>query len=55
MILEPRYESRKSFYGKAVVAVEENGYEQTEYLYAYGTLVASVVYNFDKYINTYIY
>ena len=29
MILEPRYDSRKSFYGKAVVEVQENGYEQT--------------------------
>ena len=26
MILEPRYDSRKSFYGKAVVEVQENGY-----------------------------
>ena len=55
MILEPRYDSRKSFYGKAVVEVQNNDYEQTKDLYSYGTLVASVVYNFEKNIKTYSY
>lgn len=55
MILEPRYDSRKSFYGKAIVEVQENGYEQTKDLYSYGTRVASVVHNFEKNIKTYSY
>ena len=55
MILEPRYDSRKSFYGKAVVEIQDNGYEQTKDLYSYGTLVASVVHNFEKNIKTYSY
>ena len=45
MILEPRYDYRKSFYGKAVVEVQKNDYEQTKDLYSYGTLVASVIHN----------
>lgn len=36
--LEPRYDSRKSFYGKAVV-VEEDGAKK---LFSYDTLVAQI-------------
>ena len=55
MMLEPRYDSRKSFYGKAFVEVQKNDYNQTKDLYSYGTLVASVVHDFDKNIKTYSY
>lgn len=55
MMLEPRYDSRKSFYGKAFVEVQKNDYNQTKDLYSYGTLVASVVHDFEKNIKTYSY
>ena len=37
--LEPRYDSRNSFYGKARVVTKDNGDEE---LYSYGTLVAGI-------------
>lgn len=53
--LSCRYDSRQSFYGKAQVAITKTTYEQTRDLYSYGTLVASIVYNFIDNIITYKY
>ena len=53
--LECRYDTRQSFYGKAKVETTKNTYEQTQDLYSYGTLVASIVWNFEKNTRTYIY
>lgn len=50
-----RYDTRKSFYGKAQVETTQNTYELTHNLYSYGTLVASIVWNFKKRTKTYIY
>lgn len=36
----PRYSSRKSFYGKAMIEETENENVKDEKLYSYGTLVA---------------
>lgn len=50
-ILDARYDSRKSFYNKAKTQTIKNSVEQVCELYSYGTLVASVIYNFiDEYI-----
>ena len=46
-ILECEYDSRQSFYGKAFVEVQKNDFEITKDLYSYGTLVASIVENFE--------
>ena len=46
--LESIYDSRKSFYGKAKVETTRTTHETTHDLYSYGTLVASVVYNYTK-------
>ena len=53
--LECEYDSRASFYGKAKVETTTTTYEQTKDLYSYGTLVASIVYNFIDNIITYRY
>ena len=53
--LEAIYDARQSFYGKAKVEVQKNDFEQTKDLYSYGTLVASVVINFEKKEIKYIY
>lgn len=46
--LEAQHDARKSFYKKAYIETQKNDFEQTKDLYSYNTLVASVVYNFDK-------
>ena len=53
--LEIIYDSRQSFYGKAIVETTKTTYEQTKDLYSYGTLVASIVYNFIDNIILYKY
>lgn len=50
-----RYDTRQSFYGKAKVEVQKNDFECTKDLYSYGTLVASIVCNFEKNNITYKY
>lgn len=42
--LEPIYDTRKSFYGKAKVVVEKNENKTYKKLYSYGTKVAEVLY-----------
>ena len=44
--LNCRYDSRQSFYGKAQVELSRNSIEQTQDLYSYDTLVASISDNF---------
>lgn len=44
--LEPIYDSRKSFYKKALVKIKEDNISYNELLYSYGTLVA--IYTKDK-------
>ena len=53
--LECRFDSRQSFYGKAKVEITLTTYEQTIDLYSYGTLVASVITNFNDMKRKYIY
>ncbi len=53
MILEPIYDSRLSFYGKASTETTRNDFESTTDLYSYNTLVASVIRNYEKKIITY--
>lgn len=53
--LECRYDTRSSFYGKAQVEIVRNTYEQVENLYSYGTLVASIIYDFKDMSRTYKY
>lgn len=50
-----RYDSRQSFYGKAFVETTKNTYELTQDLYSYGTLVASIITNFEDRKIKYIY
>lgn len=45
-ILEARFDSRQSFYGKAEVDIKEDNICYNELLYSYGTLVA--IYTKDK-------
>lgn len=42
------YDSRQSFYGKAKTETTRTTYEQTIDLYSYDTLVASIIWNFEK-------
>ena len=55
--LTPRYDTRKSFYGKAIVkeSVEEqdNMIYESKDLYSYGTLVANITYNRETNLDTY--
>lgn len=44
--LSCRYDSRQCFYGKARVKITNDGNFYKEDLYSYGTLVASVEYNY---------
>ena len=44
--LEPIYDSRQSFYKKALVEIKEDNISYSELLYSYGTLVA--IYTKDK-------
>ena len=44
--LEPIYDSRNSFYKKALVKIKEDNISYNELLYSYGTLVA--IYTKDK-------
>lgn len=53
--LSCRYDSRQSFYGKAQVVTTRTSVEQTIDLYSYGTLVASIVDNFNTMKRQYIY
>jgi adenine-specific DNA methylase len=55
MELETRYDSRASFYGKARTETTRNDYETTIDLYSYDTLVASIIWNYDKHTTTYKY
>ena len=51
--LECRFDTRQSFYGKAKVEVQKNDFECIKDLYSYNTLVASVVWNYEKNTITY--
>lgn len=53
--LECEFDTRKSFYKKAYVEVQKNDFECTKDLYSYGTLVASVVWNYEEHTLTYQY
>ena len=53
--LEPRYDSRASFYGKALVEETRNSKEQVQDLYSYGTLVARIITDFEKNERTFEY
>lgn len=53
--LQCRYDARQSFYGKAKVETTKNTYELTQDLYSYGTLVASIIWHFEKGIRKYVY
>jgi hypothetical protein len=53
--LDCRFDSRQSFYGKAKIEITRTTYEQTIDLYSYGTLVASIIDNFNSMIRKYIY
>ena len=55
MFLECIYDTRKSFYEKAYVEVQKNEFECIKDLYSYGTLVASIVWNYEKNSITYKY
>lgn len=45
--LEPIHDSRKSFYGKAEVVVDDLGDTVRSYdLYSYGTVVANITYDY---------
>ena len=44
--LQARYDSRKSFYGKAQVKIVEDNIAYNELLYSYGTLVST--YTLDR-------
>ncbi len=48
MELKPIYDTKQSFYRKARVRVQKNDFECTRSLYSYGTLVASINWNYDK-------
>lgn len=49
MELIPRYDSRQSFYGKAIVETKEDNISYNELLFSYDTLVA--IYTKDKKTN----
>lgn len=53
--LECEFDARKSFYKKAKVEVQKDNFECTKYLYSYGVLVSSVVFNYKKNIIAYKY
>lgn len=53
--LECRYDSRQSFYGKAKVEFQKNDYESTKDLYSYGTLVASIICEYENRLTIYKY
>lgn len=53
--LSCRYDTRASFYGKAQVETTRTSLEQTIDLYSYGTLVASIIDNFETMKRKYIY
>lgn len=53
--LKPIYDTRQSFYRKAQVEVQRNDFECTKRLYSYGTLVASIIWNYNKNTITYKY
>ena len=53
--LSCRYDSRQSFYGKAQVETTRTSIGQTIDLYSYGTLVASIVDDFNTMKREYIY
>ena len=55
MFLECEYDTRNSFYKKAYVEVQKNAFECTKDLYSYGTLVASIVWNYENHTLTYKY
>lgn len=48
MELKPIYDARQSFYGKAQVRVQKNEFNYIRSLYSYGTLVASIICDYDK-------
>ena len=53
--LECIYDARKNFYWKAKVEFQKNDYESTKDLYSYGTLVASIVCNYEDKVTIYKY
>lgn len=52
-ILEARFDSRQSFYGKAKVEIKADEMTYNELLYSYGTLVA--IYTLDKITENEVY
>ena len=55
MILEPIFDSRQSFYGKAKTEFQKNDFESIKDLYSYGTLVASIICKYDSRTTIYKY
>lgn len=53
--LQAIYDTRKSFYNKAMVETIKNTHELTQDLYSYGVLVASIVWTFEKGTRIYKY
>lgn len=53
--LVPRYDTRKSFYNKAIVETTKNSIEQIQNLYSYSTLVARIIINFETIKTRYEY
>lgn len=55
MELQPIYDSRKSFYGKAWIESQRNNVEGILRLFSYGTHVASIIDNSYSMTRTYQY
>lgn len=55
MNLECIYDSRQSFYGKAKIEFQKNDYESVKDLYSYGTLVASIIVEYENRLTIYKY
>ena len=53
--LSCQYDTRQSFYGKAMVKEQGNKKCRTIDLYSYGTLVASIVCDYELNKNIYLY
>lgn len=51
--LQAIYDTRQSFYKKAMIETQKTDFERTKDLYSYNTLVASIIWNFEKNIITY--
>ena len=55
MELEPIYDTRKSFYGKAWIEAQKTPVEGVLRLFSYGTHVATIIDNADTMTRTYQY